>query len=640
MKKSTWRRAGLAIAGACAVIVHAPAAAQAAAPQPDLSALSLEELADVRISSVSRRSERLADAAAAVFVITRDEIRRSGYHTLPDILRLAPNLFVARQEAMTYGITARGFNSTTANKLLVLVDGRSVYTPLYSGVFWDAPDTLLEDIDRIEVVSGPGGTLWGANAVNGVINIITRSARETQGALAVVDAGSEDRRGAARWGGRLGDEASVRVYGKAFQRGDTDRPNGTSSRDDYRKTQGGFRIDGGRDASTYTLQGDIYEGSLGQLPALGARKTMSGANLLGRWNRTLATDSSLQVQAYYDRSERNYPGQFDETLDTFDLDIQHNFAAGPNHQVLWGGGARYSRDEVGSSLLIAFLPPRKTLSLANVFAQDTVALSDKLHLTLGARLEHNNYTGWEFTPNVRLAWQPAPDRTVWAALSRAVRTPSRLDRDFFSPPTPPFALLAGGPDFQSEKLTALDIGYRAQPNPRVSFTVAAYWNRYDDLRSVESVTAATIPVVVANGMKGQVSGLEAWGSWQVADWWRLSAGANLMHEKLGFKSGSRDIGGVQAAGNDPHHQFLLRSSMNLPHRMEFDVNLRAVGALPNPAIPSYTAVDLRWGWQATRNVELAVSAFNITDRGHVEFGPVTQQGEIPRSVAVKLTWRM
>jgi iron complex outermembrane receptor protein len=639
MKKCTGRHAWLLAAAAWAAAAHTAVSAQSNAP-PDLSSLSLEELGNVRISSVSRRSERLADAAAAVYVITRDEIRRSGYHTLPDILRLAPNLFVARQEAMTYGITARGFNSTTANKLLVLLDGRSVYTPLYSGVFWDAPDTLLEDIERIEVVSGPGGTLWGANAVNGVINVITRSARDTQGALVMAEGGNEDQRAAARWGGRMGEDASVRVYGQTFRRDDTERPDGSLSHDDYRKTQAGFRIDGGERAGTYTLQGDFYEGSLDQLPALGPRKTMSGANLLGRWNRALADNGGLQVQAYYDHSRRDYPGQFAESLDTLDLDIQHNFAAGAKHRVLWGGGARYSRDEVTNSARIAFLPSQKTLSLFNVFAQDTIALSEELDLTLGARLERNNYTGWEFTPNVRLTWQPARNQTAWAALSRAVRTPSRLDRDFHSPGTPPFTTLAGGPGFESEKLTALDIGYRAQPTPRFSYTIAAYRHDYDDLRSVESFTPTTLPVVIANGMKGRAWGVEAWASWQVADWWRLSAGANVMHRSLGFDAGSRDITGIQAAGNDPRHQVLLRSSMNLAHAMDLDVNVRNVGSLPNPPVPSYTAVDLRWGWQASRSVELAVAAFNVTGRRHVEFGPLTQRGEVPRRVSVKLTWRM
>jgi len=621
---------------ALAAIVPATVVAQSSAP--DLSALSLEELANVRISSVSRRPERLADAPAAVYVITREDIGRSGYQTLPDILRLAPNLVVARQDAGTYAISARGFNSTTANKLLVLIDGRSVYTPLFSGVFWDAADTLLEDIERIEVVSGPGGTLWGANAVNGVINVITRNARDTQGGLLAAEIGTEDRRGAARWGGLAGDDAKFRAYAKSFQREDSERPSGASARDDIRKAQAGFRLDGGHADNGYTLQGDLYDGSIDQ--PVGARKTLGGVNLLGRWNRPTADGGNLQLQAYYDHTRRDHPGTFAESLDTVDIDVQHQFSWRNDHDVLWGGGARYSRDDVTNSAALAFLPARKTLSLANVFAQDTIRLDDRIRLTVGARVEHNNYSGWEFEPNVRVSWRVSPQSLLWSALSRAVRTPSRLDREFFAPGAPPFTLLQGGPNFQSEKLTALDIGYRGQPNARVSYAIAAYWNRYDDLRSVESISSTLLPVVIANGMKGHTAGLEAWGTWQVRDWWRLSAGANWMHRSLGFKAGSRDVAGVQAAGNDPKHQYMLRSSMNFAPSMEFDVNLRAMGALSNPAIPSYTALDLRWGWRVRRDVELSVQAFNVTDRRHLEFGTLAQRTEVPRSVAVKLVWRL
>jgi len=630
------RTRGLWLAAACAGLVPgAVAAADNREPlsPADLSTMSLEDLANVEISSVSKRPERLTSAAASVYVISREDIRRSGFTSIPDILRLAPNLSVARQDASQYAITARGFNSTTANKLLVLIDGRSSYTPLFSGVFWDVQDTFIEDVERIEVISGPGGTLWGANAVNGVINIITRNARDTTGALVSLAAGPEERNAGARWGGKLGENASFRVYAKGFERDNTVRASGASARDDFRKRQVGFRVDGGRTDNSFTLQGDSYDGSIDQTPP--GRKQVSGTNLLARWHRGLDDGASLQVQAYYDHSRRDYPGTFAETLDTYDIEAQHSFAWGGTHLILWGGGYRGSRDSVTNSALLAFLPARTRLSLANVFAQDTVALSERLRLTLGAKFEHNNYTGMEFQPNARLAWQLTEQSLLWGSLSRAVRTPSRLDRELFSPAVPPFTGLGGGPDFQSEKLTALEIGYRAQPSPRLSYSVTVYRHKYDDLRSIERTP---LPVI-ANMMEGSTHGLELWGSWQATDWWRVSAGLNTLEKNLRFKPGSTDVR-LQAAGNDPKHQVKLRSSMNIGTRGEFDLNLRSVGALPDPAVPSYVALDLRFGWDLSKDVELSLTGFNLLDRGHPEFGTPAARGEVPRSFLVKLLWKI
>jgi len=636
-KKQPW----FALAAtACAVALPPGGWAQERTVTPaDLSSMSLEDLSNVEVSSVSRRTERLADAAASVYVITREDIRRSGHLTIPDILRLAPNLQVARVDASQYAISARGFNSTTANKLLVLIDGRSVYTPLFSGVFWDVPDTLIEDIERIEVISGPGGTLWGANAVNGVINVITRNARDTVGGMTAVAAGNEERRASARWGGTLGGDAHYRMYGKEFRRDDTQRASGASGRDDIRKAQAGFRVDGGAAAGGYTLQGDAYDGSVDQ--AIGDRKQISGANLLGRWNRKLADGSALQLQGYWDHSRRDYPGTFAETLDTIDLDAQHSLVWRADHQVQWGGGLRYSRDRATNSAVLAILPARKTLHLANVFAQDTIALDDSLRLTLGAKFEHNNYTGWEFQPNARIAWQAGADSLLWSALSRAVRTPSRIDREFFAPGSPPFTQLQGGPNFESEKLTALELGWRAQPLPEFSYSITAFRHEYDELRSVERVAPpAALPIFVANMMEGHTHGLEGWGSWRATDWWRLSAGFQLLRKHLRLKPGSTDARGAPAAGNDPDHQVTLRSAMNLGPRVELDVNVRAVGSLPDPAVPSYVALDVRWGWQVTPRLELSLAGLNLTDRGHPEFGTVAARGEVPRSVLLKLVWKL
>jgi len=631
------RRCGPWLA-ACAVFGFGAAAAtdsRGPLSPADLSRMSLEDLVNVEISSVSKRPERLTSAAASVYVITREDIRRSGFTSIPDILRLAPNLQVARQDASQYAITARGFNSTTANKLLVLIDGRSSYTPLFSGVFWDVQDTFIEDIERIEVVSGPGGTLWGANAVNGVINVITRNARDTAGALVSLAAGDDRRNAGARWGGKLGENTSFRLYAKSIERDHTSRASGASARDDFKNSQVGFRLDGGPLDNAFTVQGDSYDGTIDQTAP--GRKQVSGTNLLARWNRALEGGSAVQVQAYFDHSRRDYPGTYAETLNTFDLEAQHGFTRG-NHQILWGGGYRGSRDSVSNSPLLAFLPAKKRLSLANVFAQDTVALGERLRLTMGAKLEHNNYTGMEFQPNARLAWQLTEQSLLWSSLSRAVRTPSRLDRELFSPAVPPFTGLGGGPDFQSEKLTAFEIGYRAQPTPRLSYSVTAFRHKYDDLRSIERTP---LPVI-ANMMEGSTHGLELWGVWQAAEWWRLSAGLNTLHKDLRFKPGSTDTR-LQAAGNDPEHQVMLRSSMNLGPRGELDINVRSVGALPDPATPSYVALDLRLGWDLSKDVELSVTGFNLLDRSRPEFGPIvgaSPRGEVPRSFLVKLLWKI
>ena len=639
MKKPRWklrRGQGLWLAAACAALgPGAAAAADSRGPlsPTDLSGMSLEDLAKVEISSVSKRPERLSAAAASVYVISREDIRRSGYTSIPDILRLAPNLHVARQDASQYAITARGHNTTTANKLLVLIDGRGVYTPLFSGVFWDVQDTLIEDIERVEVISGPGGTLWGANAVNGVINVITRSARDTNGALVSLAASGEERDAGARWGGKLGENASFRVYAKGFERDHTKRASGASARDDFRKGQVGFRIDGGHLDNSFTLQGDSYDGSIDQ--AAPGRKEVSGTNLLARWNRTLADGATLQLQAYLDHSRRVYPGTFGETLNTFDIEAQHSFAWRGTHQILWGGGYRGSRDSVANSAALAFLPAKTRLTLANVFAQDTIALDERLRLTVGAKFEHNNYTGMEFQPNAKLAWQLSEQSLLWGGLSRAVRTPSRVDRELFAPGNPPFTVFAGGPTFQSEKLTALEVGWRAQPSPRFSYSVTAYHHKYDDLRSVEGV----LPSSIANMMEGTGHGVELWGTWQAADWWRLSAGLNVLHKDLRFKPGSTDTR-LQAAGNDPDHKVTLRSAMNLGPHSELDINLRSIAALPNPAVPSYTALDIRWGWHISNSVELSVTGFNLLKSSHPEFGAAATRGEVPRSVMAKLVWKL
>jgi iron complex outermembrane receptor protein len=620
----------LQAAGATAADTSAKAASPA-----DLSRMTIEELANIEISSVSKRPEPLSGAAASVYVITREDIRRYGATSIPEILRLAPNLQVARVDSSQYAITARGFNSTTANKLLVLIDGRAVYTPLFSGVFWDVQDTLIEDIERIEVISGPGGTLWGSNAVNGVINIITRNARDTLGGLASIGGGPKERGGAIRYGARLGRDAMYRLYAKGFGRENTENSRGVSARDSWGKGQLGFRMDWAKADDALMLDGAGYDGSIDQRRF--NDKSIAGAHLLGRWNRTLPNESAVQVQAYYDLTRRLFPGTFGEVLQTFDMDAQHRFPLGERHEFVWGGGYRLNHDRVDNEPVLAFLPARRNLHLANVFVQDSIALAERLELTLGAKLEYNSYTRFEVQPNARLGWDLRDYGLLWSAISRAVRTPSRIDREFFVPRSAPF-LIAGGPDFKSETLIAYEFGYRVQPVAQASFSISTFYNVYDDLRSVEPTSGGLPPSVLDNKMEGESYGVEMWGNYLVLDWWRVSAGYNYLNKNLRFKRGSRDSTGVRAAGNDPEQQFSARSVMNLPYNLELDAALRWVDRLPNPNVPSYVALDARLGWTVSKSVELSVAGFNLTDRRHAEFGAAPTRSELRRTYYLRLLW--
>src|SRR5712664_2382942 len=603
----------------------------------DIADLSIEELGNIQITSVSRHAERLSDAAASIFVITGEDIRRSGATRLAEALRLAPNLEVARVSASSYAISARGFNSTVANKLLVLIDGRTVYTPLFSGVFWDAQDVMLEDVERIEVISGPGATLWGANAVNGVINVITRRAAETQGTLLVAGAGNLERGAAARQGGKLGADGAFRVYGKLSDRDHTSRANGTSVPDSWDSGQAGFRADWGTAAGAFTLQGDAYRGTIDQATAGVIR--ISGGNLLARWARQLSGGDRVQVQAYFDNTAREIPGTFEERLNIFDVEFQHGLRVGSQHSVIWGGGYRRADDHVSNTAAIAFLPADRNLRWGNLFAQDEIALhGDQLRLTLGTKAQSNPYTRTEFLPSARIAWKPDASRLVWTALSRAVRAPARLDRELFVPGQPPFFVLAGGPDFRSEISKVLELGYRAQASRRASYSVTLFHSVNDHLRSLEPGPAGAL--VIGNEMEGKTDGIEAWGSLQAAERWRLSAGLLALHQDLRLKPGSGDTTGVAEAGNDPKHQWNLRSSLDLPGRQEFDVMLRHVAPLPSPSVPGYTALDARYAWHFERGLEVAVIAQNLFDRSHPEFGAAATRSEIERGLFLKLRWSL
>ena len=618
------------------ILALIPALARGQAEPPstrELAELSLEQLANLQITSVSKRPERLADAPASVFIITGEDIRRSGATTLPQALRLAPNLEVARRDASQYSISARGFASSSSNKLLVLIDGRAVYTPLFSGVFWDAQDVMLEDVDRIEVISGPGATVWGTNAVVGVINVITRGAGDTRGGLAAAGGGNRDRGGAVRYGTRLGESGAIRFYAKYMDQDETERADGVPVRDAWHNAQVGFRSDWESSVGSLTLQGDAYR-ALSEQAVPGLRRA-EGANLLTRFTHLLADGSRLRIQAYYDHTDREQPGTFGETLDIIDLEAQHGLAAIGSHSLTWGGGYRFARDRVRNSAVLAFLPTERDLRWWNLFVQDEIALRRDLDLTAGVRIEDNVYTGVEALPSLRLAWRLADNKLLWGSLSRAVRSPSRVDRELFAPAQPPF-FLAGGPDFRSEVSRVAEVGYRAQASSTVSYSITAFHHIYDHIRSVEAVPGDGL--MIANGIEGTASGVEAWGTWQAAANWRLSAGVVALRQRLRLAAESRATGGVATEGNDPSSQWKLRSAFDLAPGHELDIFVRRIGALPDPSVPAYVAADVRYGWRIARRLELSIVGRNLFDRRHPEFGSAATRSEIERSAYVKLVW--
>ena len=638
-------RAWSARAGLAATGLSMSAAVWASTTPPvstqDLKQLSFEELMNVEITSVSRQPEKLSEAASAVQVITAEDIRRSGATNIPEALRLAPNLQIAQVNASQWAISARGFNNVLANKLLVLIDGRTVYTPFYAGVFWDVQDVLLEDIERIEVVSGPGGTLWGANAVNGIINIITRSALDTQGGYVEAGTGGELQGFAgARYGGRTQSGLAWRVYGKTTHYDDTVLyPAGESAEDAWHLSQVGTRLDwNAGDADSFTLQADARDGKSN--PDGDNTVEMDGANVLGRWKRALAPDSELQLQLYYDRGTRDFGNGFAETLSTWDFDAQHSLSPAPRHDLIWGVGARIMRHEVDNLPLFGFTPAQKTLHLYSAFVQDEISLrEDVLALTLGAKFEHNDYTGAEWQPSVRLSWRLAPQQTLWAAVSRAVRTPSRLDRDFAVSLLPGFPLLTGSADFDSEEVVASELGWRWGAE-RLSLSAAAFYNDYDKIRSAEPGAGPLgLPITLGNSVQGHTYGVELSATGRLAPWWQLRGGYTFLKKDLEVAPGEIDLNDATAESNDPEHQLIVQSSMDLPASFSFDTVARWIGHLSTPPVDSYVALDARLAWRSPSNFEVALVGRNLLERRHLEFLPTSPAPrEIERSLFGSVSW--
>ena len=619
----------------------AQAAQPSSLPQSELADLSLEQLSNVVVTSVSRQEERLGSVPAAIYIISGADIHRSGARSIPEALRLAPNLQVARVDARNYAITARGFNSPFENKLLVMIDGRSIYSPLFSGVFWDAQDVVMEDIERIEVISGPGATIWGANAVNGVINVITKAAADTQGGLMSAAVGEHDADGQMRVGGTLPGGGRYRLYGKYAGADDTHTEKGVNTVTGWHHQQAGFRADWALAQGMATVSGDGYDGYLGQPGTVPIR--ISGANLQGRLTRKLANGDDLRLQVILDHTERNQPLAYDEHLDTLDLELQHAFRLGQSQYVIWGAGYRHAKDNVVNGPNFGFLPGDLDLNWGNLFAQDEIALLPQLKLTAGLKAEHNSYTGAEYLPNLRLAWNLDERQLLWISLSRSVRAPSRIDRDLYAPTVPimvggkPVFALGGGPDFQSEVARVAELGYRAQPTPKLSWSVTAYYSDYDRLRTLEPHPGSA--ALFSNMGEGSARGLELWGRWQAAGNWRLDGGLVLQRVMTDLRPGSQDASGSAGlATNDPSRHWLLRSALDLSERLQFDATLRHTSSLPSPSVPGYSELDLQLLWKPRPDIEVALIGQNLLHSRHVEFGG-NGRSEFQRNAVLKLSKR-
>ena len=649
------------------VLMAVCAHAASAQTTEDLKRLSLADLMKIEVTTVTRVPETIARVPAAVFVITADDIRRSGATSIPDALRLAPGVHVARMDAGRWAIGMRGFADRLARAMLVLIDGRAVYSPLFAGTYWEVQDTLLEDIDRIEIIRGPGGTLWGANAVTGIINIVTKPARTTRGVLVSAAAGGPVDRasGGLRFGGGLGTTGDYRAYVKAFHRGPLFRPSGTDEFDDWNGVQAGFRADWSpREGRQFTVQGDAYRAVLGQRVALAsfaapfnqtiARDApLTGGNVLGRWTEQLSADTALQFQTYYDRTARDEQ-PVAETRDTFDIDVQLTHTQWARHAIAWGVGVRASSGRIDTVGLTAFAPPDRTDMLWNAFAQDDIALvPDRLQATVGAKFEHNEYSGAEVQPSVRLTWTPHVRHTVVWSMTRAVRTPSRVETDYtttslVSAATPSFVRLLPNPDFVPEELRAYELGYRVTPGDRLYATVAAFYNQHDRTLSTELLPSIVesdaqgpprliLPVTFANGLHGRSYGFEATADLRITPWWRATSNYAYLRVEMTRNPGGNDV--TQEATYErrhPRHQIELQTALDLPRGVTVNWFLRYVSALRTGNIPAYSTSDVRVGWQLAPRIEVAVVGRDLHDARHAEWPGALQ---VRRSAFVQVILR-
>jgi len=647
-----------------------------ASQTPDLTQKSLEDLMSIEVTSVSKREQKTSQAAAAIFVISREDIRSSGALNIPDLLRMVPGLDVAQIDAAKWAISSRGFNGQYSNKLLVLVDGRTVYSPIFAGVFWDAQNVPLDSIERIEVIRGPGAAVWGSNAVNGVINIITLNAGETQGGS--IGAGGGDANTGPetiRYGGRARKLGAYRVSAEGFHVNALPTLDGLPGQDDWRLVHGGFRADSNLSAKdSLTTEGEIYQGNAGEIAffpislqppqnvTAALRDRYSGWNILTRWNRSFSPASETSLQVYFDRTVRG-DTTYNISQDIIDIDFQHHLLWGARQDIVWGLGYRASSDEMEPTLRISASPQGRTDQLFSAFAQDEIAIRpDRVHLSLSARLEHNDNTGFDLQPSARLVLTPDSKNSIWGAVSHADRTPARSDTDLRvnfealpgSPETgnlPILVSLFGNPREKNEQLTAFETGYRTTLTSRFSLDSTVFYNRYRDLVSVEpgatrietspAPVHLIIPESFGNSLFGETHGIETFANWKVAKAWTLVPGYTFFSMHLHEFGGSLDGSIPGAQGGTPDHQAQLRSTVSLPWRIEWNASAYFVNRLPALSIPSYTRVDTGLTRRFGESISLTVVGQNLLRDFHPEYsGPIStvQPGLMRRAAYGKFTW--
>ncbi|HEX4276605.1 MAG TPA: TonB-dependent receptor [Bryobacteraceae bacterium] len=646
-------------------------------PQPvpsgpeELKRLTLEELSQIDVTSPSKEPRQAFQTPLAIYVITSDEIHRSGATSIPEALRLAPGVEVARIDGNKWSIGIRGFGSRFSRGVLVLIDGRTVYTTLLAGTYWEVQDTVMEDIDRIEIIRGPGGTIWGPNAVNGVINVITKDTKDTHGTLVSAGGGNEAQGFVNyRYGGGNGKDFDYRIYTKSFTDSAEVHPDHRNF-DDWRESQAGFRMDWNKhDRDSFTVQGDIYGEEAGERVQavtyappyqqdVDANQHLSGGNVMGRWKRTVRPGNDIELQAYYDRTNRHEPN-FGELRDTFDVDFIQHLALPGRQKISWGLGGRWSlADDLEVVSGLEFRPAKRTDQLYTAFVQDEIGLVDKrLTLTLGTKLLRTNFSGVEAEPSVRLEWTPRASQSVWAAFTHAVRTPSDAEEDFFlsgfvgttANGTPYFARFNANSDFRPELLNGTELGYRHLLGPKAYIDIATFYNHYHDLFD-EEFTGPTflesdpapvhflLPAQFGNGLLGTTKGFEIAPEWRPTTFWRLRGSWSFLNMNIKRAPGSTDVGSAPGiTGASPKHQALIESAFDLPKKVSIDLTYRYVSILTAPQIvPSYSTGDARVAWQALRHLELSVVGRNLFQPSHAEFAgdPDTIVG-IERSVYARI----
>jgi iron complex outermembrane receptor protein len=659
-----------------AIAVIAPTLAAAASgseeQQRSLTQLTLQQLGNIEVTTVAKEPERLWSTSAAVFVITQEDIQRSGATSIPEVLRLAPGVEVARISADKWSIGIRGFGSRLSRDVLVLIDGRTVYTTLLAGTYWEVQNVMLQDVERIEVIRGPGATIWGPNAVNGVINIITKSTKDTHGALVALGGGNEEQGFLdARYGGTYGPTFDYRIYGLGFNRGPEFHTDGAEY-DRWRAIQGGFRADWAKtQRDTFSFQGDIYDEGAGETvtatsyePPFSriARGTasLSGGNLLGRWRRDLGEGRDVQLQGYYDRTNRREPN-FTDLRDTFDIDFLHRLRFPGRQQVSWGLGLRFSRGTnptVVSGLF--FLPETRTDQLYTGFVQDEIGLvRNRVSISLGTKLLKTNYTGLQLQPTVRLLWRVTEKQSLWTAFTHAVRTPSAAERAFYltgfigvAPGGVPFfARFNANPHFRSEQLNGYEGGYRVLLANSLYFTTSLFFNHYSGLFS-EDLTGAPflennpplthllLPAEFGNGLVGTTKGVELAPQWRPVSFWRLQASYSYLQMNIMKGRNSQDVGSASfVEGSSPKHQITAQSGLDFLKDFSFDFTYRYVSALKALKINSYSTADVRFDWRASKHLTLSAVGRNLFQPFHYEFasdpGPNVA---IERSGYGQVTW--